>query len=61
MSSNITNPQLDDLYKKYEDIFKNILVCLIEDNQENDVSLKLEKVLIDFDIISDSPNENIPE
>ena len=53
MDNNSNNQLSDDLYKKYDEIFKNILICLIEDTQDNDVTMKLEKILIDFDKIID--------
>lgn len=43
----------DELYIKYEEIFKNILICLIDDNQETDTSGRLEKLLIEFDKVID--------
>ncbi len=52
-NANQMNYSNDELYIKYEEVFRNILMCLIDDNQETDCSGRLEKILVDFDKVID--------
>jgi hypothetical protein len=52
-NANQMNFSNDELYIKYEEIFRNILISLIDDNQETDSSTRLEKILVEFDKVID--------